>query len=127
MADTRNRQTLLGGGGGEERAGAAEENPLQLSLIQLIQKISAQCDRAAATPGTSRMDILHGVVKHQGAAVRQLSAKGQTVPFAQFQQNLLADLTQVTGDDQVKILRFSVQILHMGLNGVKCSRGRCQV
>ena len=41
MADTGNGEALLGGGGGEECAGAAEENPLQFSLVQLIQQITA--------------------------------------------------------------------------------------
>ena len=41
MADTGDGQSLLAGSGGEQSAGTAEEDPLQLSFLQLIQKVTA--------------------------------------------------------------------------------------
>ena len=73
------------------------------------------------------MDVLYRIVEDQRAAVGQLSTQGKMIPFPQFQQGFLADLPQVTGDDQVEIFRFPVQILHMGLYGFKGSGGGCQV
>ena len=127
MAYTRNGKPLLGGSWGEQRTGAAEQNSLQFSLIQLIEKISAQGNGAAAAAGTTCMDILNGVVKYHCSAICQLSAQGQMISFSQFQKHFLADLSQITGDDQVEILWLSVHILHVGLYGLKCSRGHCQV
>lgn len=127
MAYPRNGKTLLGGGGGEQRTGTAEEDTLQLSFVQLIQQIPTQSNGAAATAGTACMDILNGVVKYQCAAIRQPATKIQLVSFAQFQQDFLTDLSQIPCDDQVKILRLSAQIVHVGLYGLECSRGHCQV
>ena len=41
MADAGDGQTLLGGGGGEQGAGSAEKDFLQLSALELIQKMTA--------------------------------------------------------------------------------------
>ena len=127
MANARNWQPLLGGSGGEQGAGAAEKDPFQLPLLQLIQQIPAQGDGTAATAGATGMNILHGVVENQCSAIRQSSPQWQMIPFSQFQKHFFTDLPQIPGNDQIKILRFSVHVLHMGLYGLKCSRGHCQV
>ena len=69
-------KSLLGGGGGQQRTGAAEQNPFQFSLIELIQQIAAEGNGAAAAAGTAGMDILYGVVKNQGPAISESSAQG---------------------------------------------------
>ena len=85
MAYSRNGKSLLGGSRGKQRTGTAEEDPFQLSLIELIQQIPTEGNGAAAAAGAAGMDILYGVVEDQGAAVCQLTSKIQTVPFSDFQ------------------------------------------
>ena len=72
------------------------------------------------------MDILGGVVKHQGPAVRDFTTEINPLPFSQLQQQFLTQLPQIPGDNQVKILRGGVKILQMGPDGGKGGRGRSQ-
>lgn len=127
MAYARNGKTLLRGGGGEQGTGTTEENAPEFAFIQLIQQIPAEGDGTATAAGTSCMNILHCVVEDQRAAVGQFSSQIEIVPLAQLQQNFFTDLSQITRNDQIEILRLSAQILHMGLYGLECSRGHCQV
>ena len=122
MADTGNGQSLLGRCGRKQRAGAAEENPLQLPLIQLVQQIATESNGTASATGTAGMDVLYRIVEYQRAAVGQFAAQGQMIPFSQFQQSFLADLPQVTGDNQIKVLRAYLQILKMGTYGIVSGR-----
>ena len=122
MANARNGQTLLGGSGGEQRTGTTKENTLQFSFIQFVQQLTAQCNGAAAAAGTAGMDILHCVIENQSSAVCQLAAQRKIVSFSKFQKQLLAQLSQITGDDQIEIRRCPLQILHMGTNRFKCCR-----
>ena len=122
MTDSGNGQPLLGGSGGEQGAGTAEKDAFEFSDIQLIQKIAAEGNGAAAAAGSSCVDILGGVVENQRAAICQFSAQQQPMAPAHFQQEFLAQLSQVTGNDQVEIFRNPVQILHVSPDGLKCSR-----
>ena len=123
MADSGNGQTLLGGRGGQQRPCAAEQDPPQLSRVQPVQQISAQRDGAAAAAGAAGMHILGQIVEYQRAAIGDLAAKGQAVPAGKLQQRFLAQLPQVTGDDQIEILRASAQILKVGPDGGISRRG----
>ena len=69
------------------------------------------------------MDILGGVVKDHAAAVQKLATQWQPTPAAQLQQQLLAVLAQVSGDDEVIVLRLLAQVLHMLPDGGKSRRG----
>lgn len=123
MTHAGDGQTLLGGGGGQKCPGAAEQDPAQLTGVQLVQQITAEGHGAAAAAGATGVDILCGVVEHQCAAIRQLSAKAQSLPSGQLQQRLLAQLSQVACDDEVKVLGGPVQVFQMGPNGGKGGRG----
>ena len=90
--------------------------------IQFLQKLSAKRDGAAAAAGAAGMDILYRVVEYKGSAVRQFAAQRQVIALAQFQQHLFPQLPQITGDDQIEILRLASQILHVGTNGIKGRR-----
>lgn len=123
MAHAGNGKPLLGGGGGQQRAGAAEENPLPLAGIQLIQKIAAQGDGTATAAGAAGMDILGMVVEYGGSAVHELAAQGQPLQPGKLQQSLHTHLTQVAGDNPVEVLRTGVQIGKMGFDGCQSRRG----
>ena len=127
MANPGNGKSLLGGSGGEQGTGAAEQDPLQFPIPQTVQQITAEGDGTAAAAGSPCVYILGGVVEYQASAVRQLTAQRQMIPLSQFQENFLANLSQIPGDDQIKVLRLALEILHVGPYGVKCSRGHCQV
>ena len=125
MTSAGNRQSLLRGCGGEEGAGAAEEDVLQLSPVELRQQLRTQHHGAAAAAGAAAVDILTAV-ENQIAAVRQLAADAHTLFPEQMQQHFLSQGPQIPGDNQVKILRGGVKILQMGLDGGKGGRGRSQ-
>ncbi len=127
MADTGDGQTLLGGGGGEQCPGTAEQDPFQLPLIQLIQKISTEGDGAASTAGPSGMNVLNRIVEDKGSAINYSAAGVQFVSLAQFHQYLFADLSQIPCYDQIEILGRPAQVFHVRLYGLECSRGHCQV
>lgn len=123
VADAGDGQTLLGGGGGEQRPGAAEENPLQLSLIESAQKVAAEGNGAASAAGTAGVDILYGIVENHRTAVGQLAAQVQLIAAGYFQKHFLAQLAQISGDDQIKVIGCPFHIFHMGFDGGKCRRG----
>ena len=54
------------------------------------------------------------------SAVFQLSPQVQAILTGNIQQDFFAHLTQVTGDDQIKILRTVVEVLQMGTDGLVC-------
>lgn len=58
MTDAGDGFSLLRRGGRQERTGATEQEPVELALAELIQKISAQDDGAAPTAGPSGVDVL---------------------------------------------------------------------
>ena len=111
MADAGDGQTLLGGSRGEQRACTAEQDLFQLSGAELTEKIAAEGNGTAAAAGTAGMHILFCIVENQGSAIRQLSAEGYAIPLGQLHQHFLAQLTQITGDDQIKILWGFSQIV----------------
>ena len=127
MANAGDRKSLLGGCGGQEGPGSAEEDAFQFPVPEPVQQIPAEGDGAAAAAGASGMDVLDRVVKDQSAAVRQFAAQGEVIPFPQFQKGLFPDLPQITGDDQIEVIRPSAHVVHMGLYGLECRRGDCQV
>ena len=119
-------QTLLGRGGGEQGTRAAEEDAFELSAPELVQQFTAEGDGAAPAARSSGMDILHCIVKDHAAAVCDLSSQGKIVPFSKLQEDVLAHLSQIPCDDQIKIIGGSAKILHMTLYGFECGGGRCQ-
>ena len=123
MTDSGDGQSLLGGSGGKQRPGAAEEDPFQLPAVQQIQKIPAQGNGAASAAGTAGVNVLGDLVENQGTAVCQLPTQGKSFPFAHFQQQILAQLAKIPGDDEIEVLRSPIQILHMGPNGLESPGG----
>ena len=68
------------------------------------------------------MDILHRVIEDKCAAVGQLAAQRQMMALPQFQQQILTQLTQIAGDNQVEVIGRSVEVVHMRLNRIKSRR-----
>ena len=126
MAYAGDGQTLLGGGGGQKGTGAAEKDPFQFAAVEPIQKVAAEGDGAAAAAGAAGVNILHGVVKNQRAAICQLATQTQPVQPGKLQKGFLTKLSQVAGDDEVKVIRRAMQIIQMGPDGGVSRRGKCQ-
>ena len=120
MAYPRDGQPLLGGGGGEQSSGAAEQDALQLTFVQLVQQMPAEGNGAAAAAGASGVDILNRIVEDHAAAVGKLPAQKKALPFTHFQQHFFPKLPQIAGDDQVEILRDPMEVLHVGSD---CTEG----
>ena len=117
MTDPWDGKTLLGGGRGEQRAGTTEQDLLKLPVVQLVQQIAAEGNCAASAAGTAGMHILLFGVEDQGAAVHQLAPQRKAVLSGQLQKHFLSCLTQVAGDDPIKILGSGGKILKMRPNG----------
>ena len=81
MTDAGDGFSLLRRGGRQERTGATEQEPVELALAELIQKISAQDDGAAPTAGPTGVDVLSLQIEDQHAAVG--------VPVLQVDSNLV--------------------------------------
>ena len=114
MADPRNGELLLSRGGGEQGSRTAEQNPVHGSVSQLLQKVGAQHDGAAAAAGAAGVDILCLRVKDQIAAVAEPVPGRDALPGQQRLQGLQTDPAQVSGDDPVIVLRGGVEVLQMG-------------
>lgn len=119
MTDAGDGFSLLRRGGRQERTGATEQEPVELALAELIQKISAQDDGAAPTAGPSGVDVLSLQIEDQHAAVGVPVLQVDSNLVELVQEDLLAHLAQVPGDNQVKILRRSSQIVKVGADGLK--------
>lgn len=63
------------------------------------------------------MDVLFVVVENQCPAVRQLPAQGDAVPPGKLQEHFLAQLSQITGDDQVKVFGGGLHVVKVSLDG----------
>ena len=88
MAHPGNGQTLRGGCGGKQGTGAAEEDLLQLSAMQLVQKLRTKGDGTATAAGTAAVYVLCFLVKNQFAAVHQLPTDADAFPQKQLHQRL---------------------------------------
>ena len=75
MANAGHGQSLLAGGGGEKCPSAAEEDPLQIALVEFVQKFAAEGNGTASTTGATGMNILSNLIEHQSAAIGELSAQ----------------------------------------------------
>ena len=117
MTDPGNGKPLLGGGGGEQCARAAKQYFFQFPPVQLPQKVAAQGDGAAPAAGAAGVDVLFVVVENQGSAVRQLPAQRDPVPPGKLQKQFLAQLPQIAGDDEVKVLGGGFHVVKMGFDG----------
>jgi len=85
MANTGNRQALLGGSGREQGTRSTEKDFLQLAAGQLVQQGSAKGDGAAAAAGAAAVYVLGEQIKYERAAIRQLSSQWHTFPQGQLQ------------------------------------------
>ena len=96
MTDAGDGFSLLRRGGRQERTGATEQEPVELALAELIQKISAQDDGAAPTAGPSGVDVLSLQIEDQHAAVGVPVLQVDSNLVELVQEDLLAHLAQVT-------------------------------
>ena len=69
------------------------------------------------------MDILVRRVENETPAVREFPADGDALLAEQMHQHIFSQISQIPGDDQIKILRTGMGIVKMRQYGVKCSRG----
>ena len=89
----------------------------------MIQQQRTQGNGTAAAAGTACVYILLLQVKNQCAAICKLTPKADAIFSGQCKQRFFSHLSQVSGDDQIEICIGGVEIIEMGLDGGKGSRG----
>ncbi len=119
MTDAGDGFSLLRRGGRQERTGATEQEPVELALAELIQKISAQDDGAAPTAGPTGVDVLSSRSKTNTPQSVYRSSRLTPTWWNWSRRISLPTFAQVPGDNQVKILRRSPQIVKVGADGLK--------
>ena len=117
MTNPGNGKALLGGSGGEQGTGSAEQDGSQISLLKFVQKIAAERHSTASAAGTTGVHILIIPVKNQGTTVFQTPAEGQAILACKRKKHLFSPLAQITGDDQIVVLRLFIQVLQVGIDG----------
>lgn len=123
MADGGDGLPLARRGGGEQRPGGGEENGLPLALPHLAQEIAVEHGGRAAAAGGSGVHILVLPVIQQQAAVLELGAHVHTVPLEEVPDDGVAQLSQVTGEDQVEVRGLVPGVPKEGGKGVVGCRG----
>ena len=123
MADARNWLSLLHRGRTHHRTGARKHQPVDFAAMHIAQQRSAEnCRRAAAARAACMRVLL--VTENQAAAVRVDRGQVDAVAAQQRQQKVRTDVTEVAGNDAVKVPRLCAEILQQCGKGVGSSGGK---
>ena len=117
MADAGDALALLGRGGGEQSARAAEENVFPAPGAHTVEQMPGEHHGGAAAAGAAAVHVLTLQIVDQGAAVGQV-VQVHAVLVEQVEQDLAAQLAQVSGDDQVVLRGPASRVLEVGLDGL---------
>lgn len=123
MANTRNTLPLKGRSRGVEGPSGAKKQVVPGPLLHACEQIAREDRGTAATARASAVNILLIGIENQDTAI---SVPGSQVDFLfpeQIQQQFSAQLTQISGDNQVIEVGRAACICKMSLYGVKGSRG----
>lgn len=125
MADAGDALALLGGGGGEQGAGAAEKKVFPPALGHPVQQVAGQHHGGAAAARAAAVDVLPLQIEDHGAAVVQIF-QVHAVPVEEVQYDLLSQLAQIAGDDEIVIGWLPARVGEVGAEGVVGRWGRSQ-
>ena len=126
VADAWHRLPLERGGGGEQGPGGSEENPPPLARPQARQHIAVQHGGGAAAAGGAGVHVLLFPVVQQQAAVLVAVCQVDAVPPEKVPDDVVAQLAQVSGEDEVIVLRAGLRVPEKGGEGVVGGGGRSQ-
>ena len=126
VADAGNGLPLEGGGGGEQGPRGREEHPPPFPRPQARQHIPVQHSGGAAAAGGAGVHVLGLPVIQQQSAVLVTVTQVDAVPLEKVPYDVVAQLSQVTGEDEVVILRPGLRIPEKGGQGVVGGGGRSQ-
>ena len=126
MTDAGDAFSLEGGGGREQRAGGGEDDAVPFPLAHAPQQISVENGRAAAAAGGSAVHILLLEVIEKKPTVRIALAERHAVAREEVLDNVVPELAQIAGDDQVIILRLRLRIAKQRAERIVGGGGRSQ-
>ena len=118
MADAGNGFPLKAGGGGEQRPGGGEQDAAPAALLQAGEQIPAEYRRGAAAAGAAGVHILPLPVVEQQPAVLIVSGHVHAVPPEQVDHDLVAQFSQVPGENGVVIRRAGLGVGEEGPEGI---------
>ena len=116
MTDAGDGLPLKGGGGAQQRPGGGEEQALPAALPQASEQVAVEHGGGAAAAGASGVHILLFQVVEQQPAVGVVVRHVHTVLPEEVRDDLVTQLPQIAGDDQVVVLRGGAGVLE------KCAR-----
>ena len=126
MADARDGFPLEAGGGGQQGAGGGEYHSLPAPGPHAGENVPVEDGGGAAAAGGPGVHVLVLPVVQQHAAVEVVAGEVQAVPAEEVQDDGVAQLSQVAGEDQVVVPGGGVGLPEQGGEGLVGRRGRSQ-
>ena len=126
MADAGNGLPLEGRGGRQQGAGRGKDDLLPLPPAHLRQQIPVQHGGGAAAAGGTGVHVLLVPVVQKQAAVLEVLPQLNAVLGEKVPDDGVAQLAQVTGDDQVVVVGLCVGVPEEGGERIVGRRGRSQ-
>ena len=114
MTDAGDGFPLEAGGGGQQGAGGGEEDAVPAAPAHLCQQVSVQHGGGAAAAGGACVHVLPLPVVQQQAAVLEVVSQVDAVPGEEVPDDGVAQLSQVSGDDQVVVLGLGPRVPEEG-------------
>ena len=126
VADAGDRLPLKAGGGGQQRPGGGEDDALPPPGPQAGEEVAVEHRGGAAAAGGSGVHVLGLAVVEQQAAVLKVFTQIDAVPGEEVPYDGVAQLSQITGDDQVVVLGLGLRVPEKGGEGIVSGGGRSQ-
>ena len=117
---------LEAGGGGQQGTGGSEENAVPAAPAHLRQQVSVQHGGGAAAAGGACVHVLPLPVVQQQSAVLEVLPHIDAVPGEEVPDDGMAQLPQVSGDDQIVVLGLGPRVPEEGSQTIISCRGRSQ-
>lgn len=108
-----------------EGSGGAEQDVLPTAPFHLMEQIAGEHGGAAAAARPAAVDVLLLQIEDETAAVGVVGHL-EALLAQQLQQQLAAQLAQITGDNQVVAAGGAAGVFEVGGNGIRRRRGRSQ-
>ena len=126
MTDAGDGFPLEAGGRGQQGTGGSEENAVPAAPAHLRQQVSAQHGGGPAAAGGACVHVLPLPVVQQQSAVLEVLPHIDAVPGEEVPDDGMAQLPQVSGDDQIVVLGPGAGVPEEGGQSVVSCRGRSQ-
>ena len=126
MADAGDGLPLKAGGGRQQRPGGGEDDALPPPGPQAGEQVAVEHRGGAAAAGGACVHVLPLPVVQQQSAVLEVLPHIDAVPGEEVPDDGMAQLPQVSGDDQIVVLGPGAGVPEEGGQSVVSCRGRSQ-